>query len=397
MPKAPRRGETEFFIFFSLGICIYMPKRRGLRKGGRRLQPTAAALMGSTIGAGLAGLGAHVATTFTGLKKKGRGPDKSPRARRGNLRGAPVMRRAVNTEGYIPPFSLTIGTPKSGLSFAEKIQKIMNPPQVYLFNSTQKLEAGSGRQGVSGFTITNNLLENFFSLMAANKSDNSTNQTPYVDAAAQTNTVNHLWSSVQHTFLNSGNTACELDIYVYKSLQDQESTDQARTASAAWSHAESINTAAGIAADGTDKLAKKPTDGSSRFYVNRYWRLLSKNSVTMKPGESYKHYVRHHLNKQIAKFAFNGDTSDGVVKDHCLSYIFVCKGQVVNNSINAEVSTADCQITCVRSLKLSHCFANTVRPRNYLVGTDLPVIISGNQTWINADSSVATTGYFEDT
>lgn len=378
-----------------------MPRK--VRRGGRRTQAALAGLYTAAAGGALA---ARVAKTFTGVGRRVGGKPVGKMATYAkkygkNLRGfkgAAVRSapRAVSTEGYIPGFSKVVGNSKKSLSFVEKVQQSMNPPQVYLFNSSTKLEAGSGRQGVYGFTIGNSLLENFFSLMAANKSDNSANQSTLVDANSQTNTVNHQWTSCLHTFLNSGNTTCEMDIYIYSALQDLESTDQAISASAAWSHAENINSAAGISADGTDKLQKKPTDYSSRFYMNRYWRLISNQSVTMKPGESYKHYYRHHYNKQLAKFMFNGDTS-GVTKGHTLSYIYVIRGQVVNSSIDSTVSTGDAQITCVRTTKLSHTFANSVRPRNYLVGTDLPVILSANQTWINNESNVATTGYFEDT
>lgn len=372
---------------------------RKVRRGGRRTQAALAGLYTSAaVGAGLA----RVAKTYTGLrgKKAVVGKMATYAKKYGkNLRGfkgAVKTARATSTEGYIPGFSKVVGNSKKGLSFTEKIQGVINPPQVYLFNTTQKIEAGSGRQGVAGYTVNNTLLENFFSLMAANKSDNSSNQNAtLVDPNAQSNTVNHQWTSVLHTFLNSGNTTAEMEIYIYSSLQDLESTDQAISASAAWSHSESINTAAGIGADGTDKLQKKPTDYSARFYMNRYWRLLSTASVTMKPGESYKHYYRHHYNKQLAKFMFNGDTS-GVTKGHCLSYIYVVRGQVVGSSLDSTVSTGDCQISCVRTTKLSHTFANSVRPRNYLVGTDLSQIVTANQTFINTDNSTALTGFYED-
>lgn len=364
--------------------------RKGNRKGRRRLQPVsmgAAAVRTAVQGAVLAHNVAKGINYLRGSDKKAQ----KPRAKK----GVATTARATSTEGYIPGFSKVVGNSKKGLSFTEKIQGIINPPQVYLFNTTQKMEAGSGRQGVSGFTVGNALLENFFSLGAANKSDNSSNQSTLYDNTAQTNTVNHQWTSVLHTFLNSGNTTAEMEIYVFSSLQDLESTDQAISASAAWSHSESINTAAGIGADGTDKLQKKPTDYSARFYMNRYWRLVSTASVTMKPGESYKHYYRHHYNKQLAKFMFNGDTS-GVTKGHCLSYIYVVRGQVVGSSLDSTVSTGDCQISCVRTTKLSHTFANSVRPRNYLVGTDLSQILTGNQTFINTDNSTALTGAYKD-
>lgn len=377
-----------------------MPKRgskRGVRKGGRRLQPTLAAMAASTLGAAAAGTAAHIASTFTAGKRRGRGPDRQPRRRPGNLRGAPnapSMMRA-NTEGYIPNISHVVGNSKKGLSFTEKIQKVINPPQTLMYNTTSKLEATSGLQGVSSFTINNSYFVDFFLFMAATKSDNSGVNNGIVDTASVSNTVNHLWTSVQNTFMNSGTTAAELDIYVYRALQDMGSTDQTVSAAAAWAYSEAINGANGIAADGTDRVGKKPTDASAKFLVNRYWKLVKKNSITMKPGESFKHYYCEHYNTQYARFMLQGDNT-GITKRHSLSYVFVLRGQVVGSSTSSAISTGDAQISCVRTVKLQHCHANSVRPRDMLIGTDLTTIAPALQTIINTDKGTQETGYVED-
>jgi len=370
-----------------------MPRRVSKPRGRRRLQPTMAAMMGSTLGAAAAAGAAHVATTFTG--RRGRGPDKAPRRKRGNLRGAPgqAIRRA-NSEGYIPAYSKVIGNAKKGLSFTEKIHKIMNPPQTILTNTTVKIEASSGRQNVSEYTIKNASLNNFFSLSQALRSD-GTAQSTLVDNTSPTQHVTHLWTSVQHTFMNSGNLTAELEVYIFKSAQDIDGLDAPRDAKLAWEYAESINTAPGIAADGVTTTGKKPIDVSSRFYVSRFWKLVGTCAVQMKPGESFKHYFRQHYNKSLYAYMLHGDTA-ACVKDHCLSFVYVVKGQVVGSSLDATISTGDAQISIVRNLKISANQGQTTRPRDITVGADLGIIASANQIFINTDTSAQSTGFVED-
>jgi len=375
-----------------------MPRKNVIKKSRRRLQPTAAAMMGSTLGAAAAGLGAHIATTFTGRGKQRNSHVKAyNKLKKGNLRGtgAKTSVRRANSEGYIPAYSKIIGNFKKGLSFTEKIQKIMNPPQVILTNTTQKFEASSGRQAVFNYTLNNKFISDYFGLVAATRSD-GTAQVTWADNTAATNQINHLWTSVQHTFMNSGNLTAELDIYIFKSAQDIDSLDAPRNAENAWIHAESINTAPGIGEGaGILSCGKKPTDTSARFYIQRYWRLISHSSVQMKPGESFKHYFRHHYNKPVLQYMLHGDAS-ACVKDHCLSFLYVLKGQVVGSSLTADISTGDAQISCVRNLKYSMCQGQNVRPRDMLIGTDLSIIGTANQIFINTDTSAQQTGFTED-
>lgn len=375
-----------------------MPRKYGIKKSRRRLQPTAAAIMGSTLGAGAAALGAHIATTYTGRGKQRNSHVKAyNKLKKGNLRGsaAKTSVRRANSEGYIPAYSKIIGNFKKGLSFKERIQAVMNPPQTILTNTTQKLEASSGRQAVFNYTLNNKFINDFFALQQATRSDSSV-QTPYVDQNSATNSINHLWTSVQHTFLNSGNLTCELEMYIFKSAQDIDSLDSPHTAQSAWAHAEAINTAPGIGENsGILSVGKKPTDVSARFYIQRYWRLIGRSSVQMKPGESHKSYFRIHYNKEIRQFMLHGDAG-AVMKDHCLSFVYVLKGQVVGSSLTTDISTGDAQVSIVRSLKYSMVQGQNVRPRDMLIGNDLSLIASANQIFINTDTSAQQTGFVED-
>lgn len=369
-----------------------MPKRgqkskskKGVRRGGRKLQPAVAGLYANALAGAAA---ARVANTFTGLRGRGR-----PRG----SRNQPVVQaiKRANSEGYISPVSQVIGNAKTNLSFREKVHKIMNPPQTLLYQTQGRLDATSGRQSVLGYTIGNSMFGDFFSYMAAGKSDNSAASAGTVDSAAVTNTVTHLYTSIQHTFMNSSNLAAELDIYIFKAVQDIGSADQAASATGAWQYAEQINTLNTIAADGTDRIGKKPTDVSARFYINRYWKLLGKTSVTMKPGESFKHYFRQHYNKSYARFMLSQDTT-GVTREHSISFIYVTRGQVVGNTLTTEVSTGDAQISLTRSTKMSFCYGQNIRPRDYVVGSDFTQFAAANQIFINTDSSTQNTGYVED-
>lgn len=364
--------------------------RKGYRKGGRRLQPAmgAAAVRTAVQGAVLAH---NVAKGINYL----RGADKKPRKPRAKKGAVKLAMRHANTEGYIPGYSKIIGSFKKGLSFTEKIQKIINPPQTILSNSVAKYEASSGRQAVFNYTLNNSFWNQPFSLTQALRSD-GTAQTPYVDQNAATNQVNHLWTSVQHTFMNSGNLTAELTIYVFKSAQDIDSLDSPRNAENAWIHAETMNTAPGISEGaGILTVGKKPTDVSARYYVSRYWKLIGSTEVQMKPGESFKHYFRHHYNKPLMQYQLHGDTT-ACVKDHCLSFLYVLKGQVVGSSLDASISTGDAQVSCVRTLKYSMCQGQNVRPRDMLIGADLSIIAPANQIFINTDTSDQVTGFKED-
>lgn len=369
-----------------------MPKRgqkskskKGVRRGGRKLQPAVAGLYANALAGAAA---ARVANTFTGLRGRGR-----PRG----SRNQPVVQaiKRANSEGYISPVSQVIGNAKTNLSFREKVHKIMNPPQTLLYQTQGRLDATSGRQSVLGYTVGNSMFSDFFAYMAAGKSDNSAASAGTVDTTAVTNSVTHLYTSIQHTFMNSSNLAAELDIYIFKAVQDIGSADQAASASGAWSYAEQINTLNTVAADGTDRIGKKPTDLSARYYLNRYWKLLGKTSVTMKPGESFKHYFRQHLNKSYVRYMLSQDTT-GVTREHSISFIYVTRGQVVGSSLTADVSTGDAQISLTRSTKMSFCYAQNVRPRDYVVGTDFVQIAAANQIFMNTDSSTQNTGYVED-
>lgn len=305
-----------------------------------------------------------------------------------------VMRHS-NSEGYIPGYSKIVGDNKAGLSFTERVQKAINPPQTLLYHSTAKLESTSGLQNVSSYNLNNTFWNDFFAFISALRSDAAAVSTTSYNSAQVTNRANHLWTSIQHTFMNSGNAAAELDIYIFQANQDIDSGDQSVNASASWSYAETINSANGVTADANSVIGKKPTDFSARQYIRRFWKLISSNSVTMKPGESYKHYFRKHYNRQIAQYMLQGDSSASI-KGHSLSIVYVVKGQVVGSSLDATISTSDCQISVVRQVKTQFCYANNMRSRDFLVGTPVGVIAPANQIFINTDTSAQTTGYVED-
>jgi len=303
--------------------------------------------------------------------------------------------RHSNSEGYIPSYSKVMGNTKTGLSFSEKIQKIMNPPQTLLYNSTQQLGVTSGIQTIAGFQLNNTFWNDFFTFIQPIRSDNSVvSNTNYLQTQA-TNRANHHWTSVLHTFLNSGNTSAELDIYIYQAQQDIDSADQAVTALASWAYAEQINALNGVSIDGTGTMGKKPTDFSSKLYIQRYWKLISSNSVKMKPGESYKHYFRQHYNRQIAKYMLNEDTA-AAVKGHSLSFVYVLKGQVVGSSATTDISTGDAQISLVRQVKTQFSYTVNNRARDFTVGNNLAVIPTANQLFINTDTSAQQTGVTKD-
>lgn len=383
--------RVEFNVFRE-SIVMARRQKKGVRRGGRRTQLLATAVQGAVLANGVRKAINYANKAATYSAKYGK-----------NLRGSmnksgvkrfPSTMRA-NSEGYIPNVSCVLGNSKKGLSFTERIQKIMNPPQTLLYQGTGRLDVNSGSQSVSSFTIDNSYFEDFFELMPSTKSDTATAGNGLVDANAASNTVNHLWTSVQHTFMNSGTTTAELDIYVYRALQDCGSADQTITAAATWAYAEQLNAAVGLGSDGATRIGKKPSDVSARFVMNRYWRVLKKDSVVMKPGESFRHYFCEHYNKQYARFMLQGDLA-GITKQHSISYVFVLKGQVVGSSIAATVSTGDAQVSYVRSTKLQHCFANNIRPRDLLIGTDLANIAVANQLIINTDTGAQKTGYEED-
>lgn len=375
-------------------------KSRKLSRGNNGRRKLQGAVAGLYTNAAIGAVASRIAKTYTGKKYFKLNPTKLVNAvkKTGNLRGTSssynVVRRA-NSEGYITPIQKVIGNSKSGLSFSEKVQKIMNPPQTMLYQSTQKIEAVSGRQGVAGFTIGNVYFSDFFGYMAAGKSDNSATSSSIIDPTAVSNQVNHLWTSTLHTFMNSGNLTTELDIYVFRALQDIGAADQPISASSAWSYAESINSIASITNDGTDRIGKKPTDTSAKYYINRWWKLLSKSTVSMKPGESFKHYFRHHYNTPFMRYMLSGDTS-GATKYHSLSFVYVVRGQVVGSNLSADLSTGDAQISCVRQTKIQFNYSQNIRPRDYVVGTDLTQIATANQIFVNTDTSGQTIGYVED-
>lgn len=372
-----------------------MPKKYYVKKGRRRLQ---AAVAGLYANAAAGALAAQVAKTYKGpVPKLQSSKPVKKQGKKGNLRGtgfSGLTMRHANPEGYIPAYSKIIGNTKTGLSFNEKIMKIINPPQTMLYNSIAKLETTSGVQGVSSFNINNGFLNDFFTFIQGIRSDSAVANTHY-NANQLTNRVNHHWTSIQHTFLNSSNLACELEIYVFKNIQDIDSADQALSASSAWSYAESINGLQGVSTDGNSVLGKKPTDFSCKLYIGRYWRLISSNAVQMKAGESYKHYFRQHYNRQLAQYMLNGDVSASV-KGHCLSVVYVIKGQVVGSSLTADISTGDAQVSVVRQVKTHFSYCGNNKPRDFLIGNQIPVVAAANQIFTNTDSSLQQTGYVED-
>lgn len=372
---------------------------RGKRVSRRRLQ---AAVAGLYTNAAAGAVAARIAKTYKGPTVK---PPKVLKViksnKSNNLRGSnkkkyTVVRRHANTEGYIPGYSKVYGSSKTSLSLSDKVQRIMNPPQTLLYNLSGKIDASSGTQTTVGFSLNNSYFNDFFAFIAALRSDVNTVSNSNYASTQVANRANHHWTSIMHTFMNSGNLIAELDIYIYEATQDIDSNDQAVSALSAWQYGEQINGANGIAVDGTQTLGKKPLDFSSKLFINRYWRLISVNSVTIKPGENYKHYFRKHYNRQIAQYMLNADTAASI-KKHSLSIIYVLKGQVVGSSLDTGVSTGDAQISYIRQIKTQFGYAVNQRARDMTIGTSLPVIPAANQIFMNTDTSTQLTGYQEDT
>lgn len=377
-----------------------MPRKSGkkMSQKRRRLQPAISLNTAAAMGA----LAANLATRGNrrGRPRSTPPPTAVPASVRGNLRGTrnrpPVItRRHANTEGYIAPYSKIIGSPETSLSLSDQVQRIMNPPQTLLYNSSGKIEATSGTQTTTHFTVNNLYWNDFFAFIAALRSDVSTVSNANYASTQVANRVNHHWTSILHTFMNSGTLTAELDIYVYQAVQDIDSGDNAVNINAAWQYAEQINGANGVAVDGTQTLAKKPTDFSSNQYISRYWKLLSNSSVAIKPGESFKHYFRKYYNRQMAQYMLNGDTS-AAIRKHSISILYVLKGQVVGSSLNTDVSTGDAQISFVRNVKTQFSYAVNNRTRDLTIGSSLPVIAPANQIYVNTDTSAQVTGFTED-
>jgi len=304
-----------------------------------------------------------------------------------------------NDSGYIRPHSFKSGTFKTSLSLKDKLDRHLNPPQTFSWTTNGKLETTSAVQGVSGFTVNNNFLNVIFGEYPNLRTESAVADTAYPVAGSHSK-LNHLYTSIIHTFMNSSNLCAELSIYTYKSKNDIESSDQPVTASGAWSYAESINQLIGSngnidLAGGTTLLGKSPTNVSAKAYISRYWGLIDKCSVTMKPGESFKHNGIVHLNKVIAQYMLHGDTNSSV-KDHCLSMIFVVKGQVIGSSTTGAISTGDAQISYIRQLKMAFCTATQSKPRDVIIGNDVVAVPVANQVFINTDTGAQVTAYTED-
>jgi len=374
-------------------------KKKVVRRRGRRLSAAAVAAGVSTAVAGSGYLAGLAGAYKKNYKKPTMPPNpslpKQMRPKKGKVVYKMKMRHA-NPEGYIPSYSKTIGNPNTSLSFPERVQRIMNPPQTMLYNTTQKIESTSGLQAVNSFNINNLQLKDFFNFITAGRSDVTTTTNSNYNVSQVINRVNHHWTSVQHTFINSSNITAELEIYIFQAIQDIDSGDQAVNASAAWTYSESINGLNGVTADSTSVVGKKPTDFSAQQYLRRYWRLVSTTTVQMKPGESFKHYFRKYYNRQIAQYMLNDDTS-ACLKNHSLSFVYVQKGQIIGSSLDSTISTGDTQISLYRTVKLQYSYCVNNRARDYQVGTGLTAILPANQVFINTDTSVQTTAYVEDT
>ena len=305
-----------------------------------------------------------------------------------------------NDSGYIKPHFFKNGTPKTSLSFSDKLDMKLNPPNSFSWNTNGKLEANSGTQNATGYTVSNTFFNTIFAEYPNLRSEGSGADTVGYSSSGHHTSLNHRYTSITHTFMNSSNLTAELSVYTYKSKLDIDSGDQSISAASSWSYSESINNMLGSngtndSATGTAILGKAPTNYSAKQFISRYWGLIDKVSVTMKPGESFRHNGTIHLNRILKQFYLHGDNS-ACVKDHCLSMIFVVRGQVVGSSASTAVSTGDAQISYIRTLKMGFCTHTQSKPRDVVLTVDTPPIASANQIFINTDTSVQTTAYVED-
>lgn len=301
--------------------------------------------------------------------------------------------------GYIAPHNVKVGKASTNLSISDKVNSIINPVQSFSYINVGKLDATSGSQGVSGFTLTNSFWNEVIAQYPNLRTESTTASNQYLNTGP-TNRFLHKSNAIYHTFMNSSTLTAELEIYSYRCLQDIDSGDQFVSPQASWAYAEQINNMLGASGTtdstlGTSALTKRPTDRSVVGVIGRYWGLMDKCRVYMKPGESFKHNLTTHINRVVSAYMLNVDNL-AVIKNHALGFIYVLRGQLVGDSTTINVSTGDTQISFTRIIKTSFSTMNQNRKRDVIVVNGVTTIAPANQVVINTDSGAQVTGYVED-
>lgn len=335
-------------------------KRSRPAAGRRRLQPA------------LAGLGAKAAVAgaaYVGSKVVGGLMDRMSAARKAQLkrsRRKNALNKGINKasqgESYVPSHQCIIA--KKGMSmdpFKDKLYNTLFPPRLFTYHSTQRLDVESGKQNILSWSFTTSSILDDPSQKIRDLLSNSygfANPNPIETSGAsgiEWNKVYLNYSSMLSTFYNSSTTTCEFDVYVYMTKKsvaevigaaDGRNTNPPATWGRAETAADNYNDAQAFAtvADSINTVGYKPTSAPVKYIMDRYWRLVDKESVVLMPGQSHKHYVRDqqpHILRQEDFNAFNN--LEGVT----YYVMVVAKGQVVttNTAANTFITTGPCQLS----------------------------------------------------
>lgn len=335
-------------------------KRSTSARGRRRLQ-------GAFVGFGAKALG--TAAVYGGSKlvgkymdhRKKRAAEQRTRTRRRNALNKGVN-KATQGESYVPSHQCIIA--KRGIitdGFKDKLYNTLFPPRLFTYHSTQRLDVESGKQNILSWSFTTSSILDDPSQKIRDLLANSygfANPNPIETSGAsgiEWNKVYLNYSSMLSTFYNSSTTTCEFDVYVYMTKKsvaevigaaDGRNTNPPATWGRAETAADNYNDAQAFATvpDSINTVGYKPTSAPVKYIMDRYWRLVDKESVVLMPGQSHKHYVRDqqpHILRQEDFNAFNN--LEGVT----YYVMVVAKGQVVttNTAANTFITTGPCQLS----------------------------------------------------
>lgn len=343
-----------------------MPKRtRSSKKSFSRKRP---ATRRRRLVTGAAGLAATAGLYVAGkAAKAGYSRLSSYYQKRANKK-AKLMRlnkgvnKATQGESYVASHSAIIGTkaPIVG-DFKDKLFNVLYPPRLFTYHGTQRLDVESGKQNVISYTYTSSLYlddpsQKMRDLLSNSNGFVGVNNTEVSgDITTDWNRVYLNYSSCLSTFYNSSTTTCEFDVYVYKtkhSSWQQVGTSDNRNnyPNMTWNNAEiqadnyNDSQAFTTVFDSINTVGYKPTSEPYKHQMDKFWKLMDKESVILMPGQSHKHYVRDQHPRDIRQYDMNNFKN---LEDITYYIMVVAKGQVVttNTAANNFITTGPAQLS----------------------------------------------------
>lgn len=343
-----------------------MSKKTVMRSGRRRLQPAVLGAAGNAAVAGGLYAGAKI-SNWAYKKWRSHRAKMGARKRAVNRLNKPTN-KATQGEAYTPSHACVISKPVKPVNqFKDKLFNTLYPPRLFTYHDTKRLDVESGKQNILSWTYTNSailqdpsekirdLLSNSFGFANPNPIETAGNTVDAQGARPEWNKVYLNFSSMLSTFYNSSTTTCEFDVYVYMTKQSRQQVigvpdSRDINPNATWNRAETasdnFNDAQAFTsvADSINTVGYKPTAANCKYIMDRYWRLVDKESVILMPGQSHKHYVRQQAPRVLRQEDFNTyQNIEGVT----YFVMVVAKGQVVttNTASNTTITTGPAQLS----------------------------------------------------